>query len=248
MSAISGIIRNRHSSRGGFDPQKPVSHEHLREILEAARWAPTPNNMQNFEVLVVDDPEQLKRICAIPDDLPERYLRENFELLRFGEKDLKEKRSGMLAEDYPPTWVDKDAWHPQSDIRAQLAYLGMRLDEHQTLLLVTYDNTRRAPGSEHDILGHMSLGCVMQNMWLTTEALGVGMHMLTVFSDGMVEKALQVILMLPEQLRIAFACSIGYPLAPTSKYLRVRRNIDEFVHHNRFGTKDQNWDMVDAKS
>ena len=246
MSAISGIIRNRHSSRGGFDSKKPVSRDHLHEILEAARWAPTPNNMQNFELLVIDDPEQLKRICAIPDDLPERYLRETFELLRFGEKELKEKRSGMLAADYPLTWSDPDAWHPQSDIRAQLAYLGMRLDEHQTLLLVVFDKTKRAPGSEHDILGHMSLGCVMQNMWLTTEALGIGMHMLTVFSDGMVEKALQLILMLPDHMGFAFACSVGYPLVPASKYLRVRRDIDEFVHHNRFGTKDQHWDLADA--
>ena len=247
MSAISGIIRNRHSSRGGFDPRKPVSHADLQEILEAARWAPTPNNMQNFELVVVDDPEQLQRICAIPDDLPQRYLRESFELLRFSEQALEAERSGMLAADFPVTWVDPKAWNPQSNIRTQLTHLGMTLDEQQTLLLVVFDNTKRAPGSDHDVLGHMSLGCVMENMWLTCEALGIGMHMLTVFSDGMVEKALQTILMLPQHMSIAFACSVGYPLAPTSNYLRVRRDLGDFVHHDRFGSKDPSWNIAEAK-
>jgi nitroreductase len=246
MSAISGIIRNRHSSRGGFDPQKPVAREDLQEILEAARWAPTPNNMQNFEIVVVDDPQLLKRICDIPDDLPERYLRENFEMLRFGEKELRARRSGMLAADYPDNWTDPDAWNPPSNISAQLTHLGMTLDQHQTLLLVVYDRTRRAPGSEHDVLGHMSLGCVMENMWLTSEAMGVGMQVLTVFADGQLEQALKAILMLPPELGVGFACSLGYPLVAASNYVRVRRDLGEFVHHNRFGSTDWRWTLADA--
>jgi len=31
-----------------------VRDEYLRQILEAARWAPTPHNMENFEIVAVD--------------------------------------------------------------------------------------------------------------------------------------------------------------------------------------------------
>ena len=54
MSVLK-LIQERKSTRSQFDPNKPVSHEHLKKILEAARWAPTAHNMQNFEILIIDD-------------------------------------------------------------------------------------------------------------------------------------------------------------------------------------------------
>jgi nitroreductase len=241
VSAVSDVIRNRHSSRGTFDPLRKVSDADLLQILEAARWAPTPSNMQNFEVLLVDDAEQLKRIFQIPTDMSENYLRENFEQLHDGEEDLKDAKSGMLMTDFPKTWTNPSAWNPESDIRTQLTYLGRGIDKHQTLLLVMFDKNKRAPGSDTDFLGHMSLGCVMENMWLTAEALGIGMHILTVFGEGSVAKSLRDIVTAPENMSIAFACSIGYPIEPSKKYLRVRREVGDFVHHNHFGTKAEKW-------
>jgi nitroreductase len=239
MSAVTDAIRDRHSSRRPFDPSRPVTQSDLTQIFDAARWAPTPCNMQNFEIIVVDDVTLLKRICAIPDQVSERYLRENFEQLSFGEEKLRERKAGMLAADFPKTWTDPENWNPKSDIRTQLTYLGMTIDECQTLVLVTYDKTRHAPGSENDALGHMSLGCVMQNMWLASTSLGIGIQMLTVFSEGLVEKALKAILRLPETMAIAFACSVGYPSEPDPGYLRVRRDLKQFVHHNRYGNLDR---------
>jgi len=34
----------------------------------------------------------------------------------------------------------------------------------------------------------MGLGCVMENLWLMAEELGIGMHVLIVFSDSSVEE------------------------------------------------------------
>jgi nitroreductase len=66
------------------------------------------------------------------------------------------------------------------------------------------------------------------------EALGIAMQILRVFSDNEVENQLHRILGIPEHMKIAFACRIGYRAA-AGEYLRVRREVEEFMHHNRYG-------------
>jgi len=49
------LIKSRKSSRGLFDENRPIDPATLQNILEAATWAPTAHNMQNFEIIVVED-------------------------------------------------------------------------------------------------------------------------------------------------------------------------------------------------
>jgi nitroreductase len=106
------------------------------------------------------------------------------------------------------------------------------------LLIVIYDTRKRAPASEGDMLGILSLGCVMQNMWLMAEALGVSVQILSAFGGKEVEDHLHRILEIPSHMKIAFACRLGYPAATPGRYLRVRREIREFTHHNRYGNRE----------
>ena len=41
------------------------------------------------------------------------------------------------------------------------------------------------------------------------------------------------ILAAPEHAKIGFAVRLGYPKTPAT-YLRVRRDVDDFTHRNRF--------------
>ena len=59
------LIQNRRSEEGPLDPQRPVSKEDVKRILEAARWASTPHNMQNYEIVVVDDKKVIEELGAI---------------------------------------------------------------------------------------------------------------------------------------------------------------------------------------
>jgi len=81
MADIVKTIRERHSTREPFDPVRPVKKQDLKLILEAARWAPTANNMQNFEILLVDAKDRLDAIAKIPAEMSEAFLRENHEQL-----------------------------------------------------------------------------------------------------------------------------------------------------------------------
>lgn len=249
MPRILKVIRDRHSMRGAFDPGRPIAKPQLKQILEAARWAPTPHNMQNFEILIVDEKKQIEAIGKIPAEMPEAFLRENYDQLSSSEEELRVKKTGMLASMFPAAWTNPEAWSPDSDYTSQLTFLGRPVEETPSLsvheipllLVVLYDGSKRAPGSEGDVLGHMGLGCVMENMWLMSESLGIGFHVLTVFSDGPVEKQVKNVLNVPQHMKVAFACSLGYPATPQASYPRVRRDIEDFVHHNQFGRKDIVW-------
>jgi len=246
MPAIAELIRDRHSSRGAFDSSRPITKPQLKAILQAAQWAPTPTNMQNFEIVIVDEPEQLEAIGKIPAQMSEWFLRENYQQLSSSEDELRIKKTGMLASAFPKQWVDPEAWNPGSDSRSQLTFLGRSVLETPLLLVVLYDGNKRAPGSDGDPLGLMGLGCVMENMWLTAEDLGIGMHVLTVFSDSAVEEDVKKTLHIPPHMKIGFACALGYAAEPSYRYVRVRRDIEDFVHHNRFGRRDIVWKPVES--
>ncbi len=244
MPGLLEVIRDRHSTRGPFAPGRPIAKPELKLIFEAARWAPTPNNMQNFEILMVDEKEQLEAIGKIPADMSENFLRENYAQLSSSEDELRIKKIGMLASTFPKVWTNPEAWTPDSDYRSQMTFLGRTVQDTPLLLVVLYDGGKRAPGEEKDFPGHMGLGCVMENMWLMSESLGIGFHVLTVFTDGQVEKQVRSVLDIPPHMKIAFACALGYPQNPSASYPRVRRDIEDFVHHNRFGTKNILWNTT----
>ena len=73
------------------------------------------------------------------------------------------------------------------------------------------------------------------------------MHVLTVFRGGVVEKQVQEALHMPPLMKIAFACSLGYAAKPADPYLRVRRELEDFVHQNQFGHKDALWSATNPE-
>ena len=229
------LIQQRKSARVPFDPRRPVGKKDLRQIMEAARWAPTAHNMQNFEILVVDDKKLLKRIGDIESRISEEFLRENFQQLSFSKAELLEKKVGILGTNFPPSWRDPAKLEEVVRESAR-STLGQTINGSPTLLIVLYDSRRRAPASKGDVLGMLSLGCLMENMWLTAESLEVGFQVMSVFSGVAVEKKVKKLLGIPEHMGIAYAIRLGYPLRRPPGYLRVRRDMEGMTHHNRYET------------
>lgn len=236
MSELLKIIQERQSARVPFDPNHPVSKDNLEKILEAAKWTPTAHNMQNFEIIVVDDKAVLEKIGSVKSKISEEFLRENYEQLSFSKAELIKKKTGILGAMFPPEWVDP-AKISEAVKKATPMPLTQSIRGSPTLLIVVYDSRKRAPASHGDVLGFISLGCLMENMWLTAQSLGIGLQILSVFSAPPVETEIKKILGVPKYLKIAFTCRLGYPTG-ASKYFRVRRDIEDFTHHNQFENKE----------
>jgi len=241
MSNVLKAIRERHSTRGPFDVNRPIARPELKQILEAAQWAPTPHNMQNFEILLVDDRDKIDAIRNLPVVISEYFLRENYRQLSFSQEELEIKKKGVLANIFPRAWTNPEAWNPECDYRSQTALLSQSMSETPLLLIVLFDASKRAPGSVGDFLGHLGLGCVLENLWLASESLAIGFRVLSIFNTPEAETKIETLLRIPSQLKIAFACSLGYPAEPGTAYPRVRRSLENFVHHNQYGHQDVAW-------
>ena len=101
MNSMSKAMKNRLSARGPYDLHRPVRQEDLEQILEAARWAPTAHNMQNFEIIVVDDRSLLKKLGDLKSPVSKAFIRENYKLLSFSKEELKRRKVGILGTWFP---------------------------------------------------------------------------------------------------------------------------------------------------
>ena len=224
------LMRERKSWRVPFDPARPVSREDLDRLLEAARWTPSAHNMQNWEIVVVDAPEVLDALSKVERPISEVFIRENYEQLSFSKEDLLKRKTGLLASMFPPEWQNPDfkadAMEKDGISSRQRALLPCSV-----MLVVVYDPSKRAPASEGDFLGIISLGCLMENLWLEAEALGLGVQIVSSLADA---AALKDILGIPEDLRVAFSVRLGHPVSEPVDYLRVRRDVEDFTFHNRY--------------
>jgi len=235
MNDLLKLIRRRQSSRVPFDLRKRVKKRDLEKILEAGRWAPTAHNMQNFEILVIDHPKTIRKISEIESPVSLTFVKENYQQLSFSVEALRKRKTGILGNMFPPSWRKAD---PKMEDLIQSEDQHM-LESHNQLLstpvlvLVLYDPQRRAPASEGDFLGIMSLGCMLQNMWLMAAALGIGFHAVSSLSGEAIESQIKQMLDIPEKLRIAISFRIGYP-SGNVKYLRVRRDLKDFTSYNQY--------------
>jgi len=235
MEDILGVIRQRQSARGLFDPEHPVASEDLRQILEAARWTPSAHNMQNFEIIVVDDRRIIEEIANIRYPVSPVFIRENYGQLSFSEEELLKKKVGILADNFPPSWRTPAVEQGEVMGGEENPFIGRTIRSSPLLLVVLYDPGRRAPASEGDFLGIISLGCALENMWLTASSLGIGFHVVSSLGTVEVEAEVKRILHIPASLKIAFACRLGYPESAQPSGVRVRREVEDFAFHDRFG-------------
>jgi len=237
LEEMLNAIRERKSSRELFDPDRTISKDVIRQILEAGSWAPTAHNMQNFEIIIVDDKEILNQISQIENPTSASFIKENYQQLSFSIEELKAKKAGLLANRFPTSWTTSEAQMGILCENNPPSKLGKPVQNGPVFLLVLYDPNRRAPASEGDFLGIISLGCVMENMWLMAHSLGVGFHVMSVLSNENLEKELKGIFKIPDNFKIAYSCRLGYPLEEQKDYLRVRRDVIDFAHHNKYGNK-----------
>ena len=234
VNQVLRAIQQRQSIRTPFDRNHSVADEDLLQILEAARWAPTPHNMQNFEIIVVDERGLLEAISSVESPISEVFIRENFQQLSFSLEELKRKKVGLLGTMFPPELRNPEAKLDGSKKRKWSSQERL-VKSGPVLLIVIFDPSRRAPASEGDFLGIMGLGCVMENMWLMAQSLGLAFHIISSLGEEPVETEIKNILQIPKGLRIAFGARLGYPPSKSSRYLRVRRDVNEIAHHNQYG-------------
>jgi nitroreductase len=141
---------------------------------------------------VVDDSQLLATIGKIKCQISKTFIRENYKQHSFSPKELAAKKTGLLAAMFPRSWTT-----PGAKLDLVAIPLSRTIQESTTVLIVLYNTLNRAPASKGDMLGKMSLGCMMENMWIMAQSLGIGFHVMSVFSATPVEHKLRRLLNIP---------------------------------------------------
>jgi len=228
------LIKERKSSRIPFDENRPVDPNTLQTVLEAATWAPTAHNMQNFEIIVVDDKSVLKKLSELKSSVSPVFLQENYPQLSFSEEELKKRKTGILASQFPPSWLSPEA--QQGKLHQPASGLGKMVSNGPVLLLILYNPNHRAPASEGDFLGVMSLGFMLENLWLTATAQGLNVHIVSAFGNEPLANEVKNLLDIPSELMITLGIRLGYT-EKDERRLRVRREVKDFVSYNQYRKK-----------
>jgi nitroreductase len=223
------MIEARHSSRTPFDPSWRITEAELARIVDAARWAPTAHNMQNFQLVVVDDRRVLDELGRIRAPVSPVFITENYRQLSWSPEELAQRKVGLLGTMFPRSWWTDDPAKVPADASRNL---GETIAGAPMVIVVVFDSTQRAPASEGDQLGMISLGCVLENMWLAAQSSHIDAQVVSAFA-GAAEPDIKRVLEIPPVWRIAYALRLGHALARPEP-LRVRRDPDRFVHRNRF--------------
>ena len=231
MMELLDLMMARHSSRGPFDPDRPIEADALHQILRAATWAPTAHNMQNFEFVVVRDKAVLAQLSELESATSPVFIQENFAQLSFSEAELAAKKTGLLADRFPPEWTSEAA--QQGRLVSEMRPLGSQVREGPVLMVLVYDPARRAPASENDFLGAISLGCVIENMWLMATSLGIGFHIISPLANEPLVEDVKRVLAIPAELAVALSIRLGYPIGDAPGP-RVRRDLTDFVSRDRY--------------
>ena len=77
----------------------------------------------------------------------------------------------------------------------------------------------------------------MENMWLMAQSLGISSHVMSVFSSASVENELRKLLQIPKHMKVAFGMCLGYPKSRPKRYLRIRRDVEDFTYYNGYRNK-----------
>jgi len=127
-------IRRRSMYRGRLQSQK-LTEEDLRQLVDAAGWAPSGHNSQPWEFLVVDDENTIASIARVASDNFDAFLANSSDLrrfvsnfsrwLRWSERELAEVGDGIFFESMPrKIWEELTELASDEEIRKRLSSLA----------------------------------------------------------------------------------------------------------------------------
>lgn len=236
-------IRRRKTTNGPFLPD-PVSEEHQRTLIEAAGRAPSQLNSQPWRFVIVEDRSTIEAIARISgESMTEAMSNGTFferykPYFRFSQAEMEEKRSGMLFDKLPaalrPFTSQVFTKRGQKlmntfGVPKTLGEENRKLVAGSPLLLgVMLDRSEYRPGQLSSFYSVFSMGAAMENIWLTTVELGMGIQFISFPMEvpGRWEEIVRL-LKVPDELELMAVYRLGY--VPVEQ----RRPAIDWVSHER---------------
>ena len=250
---FSEVVRLRRTTNGPF-ADRTVSARDQRTLVEVAGMAPSHFNSQPWRFVLIDDRARIEQIAEWSGESMTTVFREGRFFnryrrhFRFSRSEMDEHRSGILFDKMPA--VLKPFTKYVFSERATA--LMNRLKVPETLgrdnaelvggaplvLAVLLDRTEYIPGELSGFYSVFGMGAAIENIWLTTVELGMGIQFIS-FPMEVPETWQKIVdhLAVPDDLELMAMYRLGYlpddEQRPTIDWSsRERRRISQYVFRN----------------
>lgn len=243
MELRDAILRRR-TTNGPFKPD-PVRLEHQHRLMEAAARAPSHFNSQPWRFVLITDPALRQRISEIAGRTMEelmaggRFFGRYRKYFRFSEKDMRERRDGIFIDHLPlplRPFVKQVFSEAGQKVMNKLGVPKTLGRDNQKLvaesplllaaLLTREEYVRDELSGFYSLLG---LGMAIENIWLTTVDLGMGIQFVSTpmeYPDAWAQ--IGRLLEVPPDLELIAVYRLGY--LPDD---RKRPSIDWTSNHRK---------------
>lgn len=254
---ILETIRSRRTTNGPFE-NRALDPAHVRTILEMAACAPSHFNSQPWRFVVVQDEAVRHKIADIAGESMQklmaggRFWQRYRKYFRFSKKETDQKGDGILIDTMPAVLKPFAKYiftERGGEIMARfqvpkvLGNDARKLVAGSPLILgITLDSSEYKPDDLSGMYSVISLGAVMQTIWLTATSLGIGMQFIStpMEVEGQWDRIVQLLGIPPEhQLMVLYR--LGYVPAnarrPTIDWTSSqRRRTAALAYDNRWNT------------
>ncbi len=261
------VVRSRKTTNGHFLPDR-VSAEHQRLLMEVAGRAPSQLNSQPWRFVVTEDPEVIAQVATISGESMteamsngtffERYKR----YFRFSAAEMESRRDGMLFDRLPaplrPFTSQVFTRRGQRMMNAlrvpqTLGEENRRLVAGSPLLIaVLLDRAEYRPEALSSFYSVFSMGAAMENVWLTTVELGMGIQFISFPMEVPTQWArIEELFGVPDELELMAVYRLGYVPAEQRRPAidwssSQRKRVSQYVFRDTCAVPQQGWDDLEA--
>ena len=254
---VFDAITQRRSHRGTFQ-DRAIAAADLEKLVEAARWAPSPFNVQPWELVIIQELEGKAALAditahAIVEQFKEaKFLDDNSRWMRLTTEALREMGDGVLLTDHvtlpkflqdaPDTILEGLLKNAKSF--TILGHLGAgnipakeiaaQVREAPLLMLVTMNCKRYPPGEGGTRWMWLSMGMLIQNVLLAATALDIGVQFVSAPLERHVEREqVRQLFNIPTSHEVITLLRMGY--VETRHGDSARLEPATFVHAEKMG-------------
>jgi nitroreductase len=244
------VLKRRKTTNGPFLPDS-VKPEHQRMLVEVAAMAPSHFNSQPWRFVLVDDRETIDEVASISGESMTRLLEDGTfwkryrPYFRFSESEMEEKRDGIHFDQMPGVLKPFSRQIFSNTGQAVMNRFGVpkTLGEDNRklvgasplLLAVLLDKTEYRPGELSGFYSIFGMGAAIENIWLTTTELGMGIQFVSTPMEIPENwERLKKLLKVPYDLELMAVYRLGYvpkeQRRPTIDWSsRQRKRISQYV-------------------
>ena len=256
---IFDAMTQRRSYRGAFE-KRAIETDDLEKLIEAARWAPSPFNVQPWEIVLIQEAEgkaalaELTERAVVAQFKDPKFLDDNSRWMRVTETEWQARGDGVLLSEH--VTLPKPLQHAPEKLLQELlehaksftllGHLGAgklparematQVREAPLLMLVTMNCKRFPPGQGATRWMWLSMGMLIQNVLLAATALNIGVQFVSAPLESAANREqIRRLFKVPTSYEIITLLRMGYVAEAGRDSVRLQPS--GFVHAEKVKSK-----------